>query len=99
MTSVDAFPLDVSPYGVEQMAGNVAEWTVSFDRTLRKEVPIIKGGSWVNQLADYGKISPVVARFSPEERRRMNGVGFRCAGSKEEVQSFLQVAGAQGEMP
>ncbi len=86
MTAVAAFPLDVSPYGVEQMAGNVAEWTVSFEDGLPQGVPVIKGGSWVNQLADYGKISPVVARFKPENRTRMDGVGFRCAASTEEIQ-------------
>ncbi len=86
MASVAAFPLDVSPYGVEQMAGNVAEWTVLFEEGQGREVPVIKGGSWVNQLADYGETSPVVARFKPENRTRMDGVGFRCAASPEEIQ-------------
>ncbi|MCZ6877986.1 MAG: bifunctional serine/threonine-protein kinase/formylglycine-generating enzyme family protein [Acidobacteria bacterium] len=86
MASVAAFPLDVSPYGVEQMAGNVAEWTALFEDGLGREVPVIKGGSWVNQLADYGETSPVVARFKPENRTRMDGVGFRCAASTEEIQ-------------
>ena len=86
MASVVAFPLDVSPYGVEQMAGNVAEWTALFEDGLGREVPVIKGGSWVNQLADYGQTSPVVARFKPENRTRMDGVGFRCAASTEEIQ-------------
>ena len=99
MTSVAAFPLDVSPYGVEQMAGNVAEWTVNFDPGLLKKVPVIKGGSWVNRLADYGKISPVVARFKPESRRRMDGVGFRCAASSEEIDRFLQRADRGRENP
>ncbi len=99
MTAVAAFPLDVSPYGVEQMAGNVAEWTVNLEDGLGKGVPVIKGGSWVNQLADYGNTSPVVARFKPENRTRMDGVGFRCAASTEEIDRFLEVAGRGGERP
>src|SRR5262249_34502135 len=83
MSSVDAFPKDVSPYGVFGLAGNVAEWTVDLakhrDGTINR-LPVIKGGSFTDDLSKYGSTSPVVARFAPPTDR-MDGVGFRCAAS------------------
>ena len=40
---VDAMPGDRSPYGVMDLAGNVAEWTADFSDKLH---PIIRGGSF-----------------------------------------------------
>ena len=41
---VDAFPTDRSPYGVIGMAGNVSEWTDSWDAS--KTYPVIRGGNY-----------------------------------------------------
>lgn len=41
---VDAFPRDKSPYGVIGMAGNVSEWTDSWDA--RHDIPVICGGNY-----------------------------------------------------
>lgn len=46
---VDAVAADISPYGVNDMGGNVSEWTSSWDANHR--TPIIKGGSFFRNLA------------------------------------------------
>jgi formylglycine-generating enzyme required for sulfatase activity/CheY-like chemotaxis protein len=47
---VDAFGGDKSPYGVIGMAGNVAEWTGSWDEANRH--PIIRGGTYWMDVRD-----------------------------------------------
>jgi hypothetical protein len=68
---------DKSPYGVMDMAGNVSEWTDSWELhpdfpTVK--VPIIRGGNWNSSL------QPLTTREiskSPLVQNRM--IGFRCA--------------------
>jgi formylglycine-generating enzyme required for sulfatase activity len=70
---VDAFPKGASPYGVMDMAGNVAEWTSSSPGA---GSGILKGGCWMTQ-------SPLNLRIAA---RGMSGfdnnqslfIGFRC---------------------
>jgi formylglycine-generating enzyme required for sulfatase activity/CheY-like chemotaxis protein len=48
---VDAKTADRSPFGVFGMAGNVSEWTASFDddpRMAGNKIPVIRGGNWRN---------------------------------------------------
>jgi formylglycine-generating enzyme required for sulfatase activity/DNA-binding NarL/FixJ family response regulator len=48
---VDAKAGDKSPFGVVGMAGNVSEWTASFDTDPRApddKIPVIRGGNWRN---------------------------------------------------
>jgi len=65
------YPRDLSPYGVRDMAGNVAEWTGSGGSTLAT----VKGGSF--ELPRYRAIATSFGR------RRADlpcvDVGFRCA--------------------
>jgi formylglycine-generating enzyme required for sulfatase activity len=49
---VNAHPGDVSPYGVRGMAGNVAEWTDSWEpmkSNPSRKAPVIRGGSWADK--------------------------------------------------
>lgn len=77
-TPVGSYPEAKSPYGCQDMAGNVFEWTADLDpEELKKgaKVAVLKGGSWKSfdvysrcafrQFAD-------VAGFGPH-------LGFRCA--------------------
>ncbi len=46
MSPVDAMKGDKSPYGVMGMAGNVAEWTDSFEVEAGFKTPVVRGGSF-----------------------------------------------------
>lgn len=77
---------DVSPYGVYDMCGNVAEWTSSFylpytGSTLKRgsfgeKFKVARGGSWVMPAFPYSRVSYRANSYSPDYKHR--GVGFRC---------------------
>jgi len=74
---VGSFPLDLSPFGALDMAGNVSEWT---DTSFKAGYRIIKGGG------AYG--SPASLRganfmFGAETDADVF-IGFRCAYSEDE---------------
>ena len=88
-TPVGVYPDGTSPYGVLDMAGNVAEWTASFIGNY----PESKGGDVIaSQVAEYGRyrvvrggcwqdptrFSRCASRGSPE-RRDSQAIGFRVA--------------------
>ncbi len=92
--SVDKYENAVSPYGVFQMAGNVAEWTADwYDPNYYKTAPdrnpkgpdrgtqkAFRGGGWIDS-------SPSVRpaqRNGAEPTVKMNWLGFRCARSVTE---------------
>ncbi len=68
---------DVSPFGIKGMAGNVAEWTSSFDssRVISSvKVPIVRGGHWKSVEI------PMTYRDNANgENERTDYIGFRCA--------------------
>ena len=72
---VDAIPADKSPYGVIGMAGNVSEWTASWDPT--KRFPVIRGGNF--HTPDNSVIRRV-AVLDPEGISEY--LGFRTASDK-----------------
>ena len=83
-TRVGSFPEGASPWGVLDMAGNVAEWTSTAYEARAKDaylyhgkygLPIIKGGSW-DDTAKGCRSAARDVRRSP--RYRSTTLGFRC---------------------
>ncbi|MCO5170024.1 MAG: bifunctional serine/threonine-protein kinase/formylglycine-generating enzyme family protein [Planctomycetes bacterium] len=85
-----SFPLDVSPFGIFDMAGNVSEWVHDWhgeDLRLPRVDPtgpatgavrVIRGGSFSRESPGGGDPSLKARhRLAPDERRP--GVGFRVA--------------------
>lgn len=87
--SVDKYEHAVSPYGVYQMAGNVAEWTADwFDPNYYQTAPdrnpkgpqkgtqkSFRGGGWIDSTPS---IRPA-QRSGGDPTVKMNWLGFRCA--------------------
>ncbi len=69
-------PLDVSPRGCRDMAGNLAEWTASPAR-LGPEHRVLRGGHWqavIEQCTTYAREEVPLAK-------RLPTAGYRCARS------------------
>jgi formylglycine-generating enzyme required for sulfatase activity/DNA-binding NarL/FixJ family response regulator len=69
---------DRSPFGVMGMAGNVSEWTDSWEESpqFHIKVPVIRGGNWQNP--DYRVTRRLLLRL-PEQNDMV--LGFRIASS------------------
>lgn len=77
---VGAKPKDKSFYGAMDMAGNIQEWTDSWEPdTLAPKVmhPVLRGGSWFS--AD---VRVVLRNGQEPSERRCQYVGFRCVSHK-----------------
>jgi len=70
-SDVAAWKADRSPYGAYDMAGNVSEWTASFDADGN---PVVKGGNFGNENAD---LTRRILHLSPSTRDLR--IGFRTA--------------------
>lgn len=87
--SVDKYENAVSPYGVFQLAGNVAEWTADwYDPHYYKTAPdrnpkgpekgtqrAFRGGGWIDSTPS---VRPA-QRNGTDPNTKMNWLGFRCA--------------------
>ena len=90
---VDAYPDDVSPYGVVGLAGNADEWCAD----VYEDAPavggvvwrVLRGGGWYADPRDGGRISD---RSFARASDRFVDTGFRCARDAEPAALF---AGAQ----
>jgi formylglycine-generating enzyme required for sulfatase activity len=79
-TKVGSHPLDVSPYGVFDMAGNVSEWTSD---TFAPGFRIVRGGSYVAgpEVTQLASREPMDAALFHAQRHR---IGFRLAFDEPE---------------
>ena len=99
--SVDKYENAVSPYGVYQLSGNVAEWTADwYDPNYYKKAPdrnpkgpdkgtqrAFRGGGWIDSTPS---VRPA-QRNGTEPNTKMNWLGFRCARDmKEPAESVAQ---------
>jgi len=74
---VGAFPDDVSPEGVLDLAGNVSEWTLSVSIDGNRAFRVVRGGNW------YDTDAASLVDFMPILNPRLMTdasftIGFRC---------------------
>jgi iron(II)-dependent oxidoreductase len=101
--SVDKYENAVSPYGLYQMAGNVAEWVADwYDKDYYKTAPernptgpekgtqrSFRGGGWVDSTPSVR----AAQRNGTEPNTKMNWMGFRCARNAKDAPAQSQPAG------
>jgi len=86
-TVVGSFREGASPYGVMDMAGNVAEWTSDWYKAypgsdfsspyFGEKYRVIRGGGWFSDQ----ELVRTTERSASSEELRNDDVGFRCARS------------------
>ena len=87
---VGSFPSGKSRYGVEDVVGNVGEWTADFYGAYTKDVAttqmdpkgaaegtdrVIRGGAWNAEYADWARPT---FRYHAAQTNKSHGIGFRC---------------------
>lgn len=98
--SVFKYDNAVSPYGIFQMVGNVAEWVADwYDKDYYKTAPdknpkgpdsgshkVFRGGGWLDSTPTVR----VAQRFGTDPKTSMNWLGFRCARDAKDVGVALE---------
>ncbi|MCA8925574.1 MAG: extracellular solute-binding protein [Planctomycetes bacterium] len=81
---VDAYPDDVSPYGIVGLAGNADEWCADVYADVPQvggvEWRALRGGGWYDDPRSGGRISD---RSFARASDRFEDTGFRCARDAE----------------
>ena len=75
---VGTIPQNVSPYGCQDMAGNIWEWTTSLYNPKLPDFHVVKGGSWgysIHHTRLYVRSACSVT--TPSRDYRAQGTGFR----------------------
>jgi iron(II)-dependent oxidoreductase len=107
--SVDKYDNGVSPYGVFQMAGNVAEWTADwYDPHYYKTAPdrnpkgpesgtqkAFRGGGWIDSTPS---VRPA-QRNGTDPNTKMNWLGFRCARDAKDTGEASESKPMQTSLP
>ena len=87
---VGSFPAGKSRYGVEDVVGNVGEWTSDFYAPYTNAADsdpkgpatgsdrVVRGGAW---NAEYAEWARPTFRYHAPQANRSHGVGFRCVYS------------------
>lgn len=73
--TVGSFPKGASPYGIQDMAGNVWEWTDSWFGDDKKYI-VVRGGSYFEPGEDFTQVTKKL-RSIPDDAHEY--IGFRCA--------------------
>jgi formylglycine-generating enzyme required for sulfatase activity len=90
---VGSFPNGKSRYGVEDVVGNVGEWTADLYDAYTKDVAttqtdpkgpangtdrVVRGGAWNAEYADWARPT---FRYHAAQTNKSHGIGFRCVYS------------------
>jgi formylglycine-generating enzyme required for sulfatase activity len=91
---VGSFPSDVSVHGVQDLMGNVSEWTASAARPYVNaggdpQRRIVRGNSWIS----FGVPGGGIGRYDTDLRLHSGAIGFRCATGFNPPDSHIEPSG------
>lgn len=105
--SVDKYDMAVSPYGLHQTIGNVAEWVNDwYDKDYYATAPdrnptgpetgtqkAFRGGGWMDSTTTMR----VAMRNGTDPHTKINWMGFRCAKSAADSNQLSAISDQQGK--